>query len=167
MGVFGAFFGCIGDGGFSGCCSRARSGDGGFMLAYISACRGVIGFNVAKWPCSVHEEVHPARPDGGCEREKVRLASPKWAKNAVFRRVGRVFRGRAGGGAVLGEFCRTNRYCARSCRQRALPAWSSPVEWCNRFVSFGVGYALSWSGGSSCPVGWGVSRDLVRMSRLR
>lgn len=122
MGVFGAFFGCIGDGGFSGCCSRARSGDGGFMLAYISACRGVIGFNVAKWPCSVHEEVHPARPDGGCEREKVRLASPKWAKNAVFRRVGRVFRGRAGGGAVLGEFCRTNRYCARSCRQRALPA---------------------------------------------
>ena len=44
---------------------------------------------------------------------------------------------------------------------------SSPVEWCNRFVSFGVGYALSWSGGSSCWVGWGVSRDLVRMSRLR
>ena len=50
--------------------------------------------------------------------------------------------------------------------QRCL-SWSSPVEWCNRFVSFGVGYALSWSGGSSCPVGWGVSRDLVRMSRLR
>ena len=47
------------------------------------------------------------------------------------------------------------------------PRRSSPVEWCNRFVSFGVGYALSWSGGSSCPVGWGVSRDLVRMSRLR
>ena len=45
--------------------------------------------------------------------------------------------------------------------------WSSPVEWCNRFVSFGVGYALSWSGGSSCWVGWGVSRDLVRTSRLR
>ena len=34
------------------------------------------------------------------------------------------------------------------------------MEWCNRFVSFGVGYALSWSGGSSCWVGWGVSRDL-------
>ena len=44
---------------------------------------------------------------------------------------------------------------------------SSPVEWCNRFVSFGVGYALSWSGVSSCWVGWGVSRDLVRTSRLR
>ena len=46
-------------------------------------------------------------------------------------------------------------------------AWSSPVEWCNRFVSFGLGYALSLSGVSSCPVGCGVSRDLVRMSRLR
>lgn len=46
-------------------------------------------------------------------------------------------------------------------------SWSSPVEWCNRFVSFGLGYALSWSGVSSCWVGWGVSRDLVRMSRLR
>ena len=44
---------------------------------------------------------------------------------------------------------------------------SSPVERCNRFVSFGLGYALSWSGVSSCWVGWGVSRDLVRMSRLR
>ena len=47
------------------------------------------------------------------------------------------------------------------------PKRSSPVEWCNRFVSFGLGYALSWSGVSSCWVGWGVSRDLVRMSRLR
>ena len=44
---------------------------------------------------------------------------------------------------------------------------SSPVEWCNRFVSFGLGYALSWSGVSSCWVGCGVSRDVVRMSRLR
>ena len=52
-------------------------------------------------------------------------------------------------------------------RVDALSDRSSPVEWCNRFVSFGVGYALSWSGGSSCWVGWGVSRDLVRMSRLR
>ena len=49
----------------------------------------------------------------------------------------------------------------------SLVARSSPVEWCNRFVSFGLGYALSWSGVSSCWVGWGVSRDLVRMSRLR
>ena len=51
--------------------------------------------------------------------------------------------------------------------QTFLRGRSSPVEWCNRFVSFGVGYALSWSVGSSCWVGCGVSRDLVRMSRLR
>ena len=59
---------------------------------------------------------------------------------------------------------------SRLVREKVLPAWpdgSSPVEWCNRFVSFGVGYALSWSGVSSCWVGCGVSRDLVRMSRLR
>ena len=49
----------------------------------------------------------------------------------------------------------------------SLVARSSPVEWCNRFVSFGLGYALSWSGVSSCWVGCGVSRDVVRMSRLR
>ena len=51
--------------------------------------------------------------------------------------------------------------------QLSLNSRSSPVEWCNRFVSFGLGYALSWSGVSSCWVGCGVSRDLVRMSRLR
>ena len=43
MGVFGVFFGCSGDGGFNGCFSGARSGDGGFMLACISGCGGVIG----------------------------------------------------------------------------------------------------------------------------
>ena len=56
--------------------------------------------------------------------------------------------------------------CAKDALAGAQPR-SSPVEWCNRFVSFGVGYALSWSGVSSCWVGWGVSRDLVRTSRLR
>ena len=53
------------------------------------------------------------------------------------------------------------------CNRSPRKGWSSPVEWCNRFVSFGLGYALSWSGVSSCWVGCGVSRDLVRMSRLR
>ena len=72
------------------------------MLAYISACSGVIGFKVATWLCPVREKVRPAWPDGVREREKVRPASPKWPKNAVFRRVGRVFsrvsrwRGRVG-----------------------------------------------------------------------
>ena len=47
------------------------------MLAYISACSGVIGFKVGTWLCPV--------------REKVRPACPKRPKNAVFRRVGRTF----------------------------------------------------------------------------
>ena len=38
------------------------------------------------------------------ERETVRPANPKWAKNAVFGRAGRVFRGNAAGGGAPGEF---------------------------------------------------------------
>ena len=108
MGVFGAFFGCIGDGGFSGCCSRARSGDGGFMLAYISACRGVIGFNVAKWPCSVHEKVRPARPDLCVSAKKFALQAQNGRKTLFSGALGELFRGSVGGGAVLGKFCRGN-----------------------------------------------------------
>ena len=63
MGVFGAFFGCIGDGGFNGRCLGASIGDGGFVLAYISGCSGVIGFKVGTWLCPVREKVRPARPD--------------------------------------------------------------------------------------------------------
>ena len=33
----------------------------------------------------------PCSPLRGCECEKIRPASPKWPKNAVFRRVGRTF----------------------------------------------------------------------------
>ena len=73
-----------------------------------------------------------------------------------------------------GNFARNSPSGSSSCKRRSLESQrfrvgsrSSPVEWCNRFVSFGLGYALSWSGVSSCWVGWGVSRDLVRMSRLR
>ena len=47
MGVFGVVFGCRGDGGFNGRCLGASIGDGGFMLACISGCSGVIGCKVA------------------------------------------------------------------------------------------------------------------------
>ena len=77
MGVFDAFFGCI--------------GDGGFTLACISGCRGVIGFKVGTWLCSVREKVRPARSAGGREREKVRPAYEKWPKIGVLWRVGRTF----------------------------------------------------------------------------
>ena len=46
-GKVGLRFGHTGVVGFNGCCSGARSGDGGFMLACISGCSGVVGFNVA------------------------------------------------------------------------------------------------------------------------
>ena len=46
----------------------------------------------------------------GCE--KVRRARSKHPKFGVFVLAGRVFRGRAAGGAVLGEYFRANRHCA-------------------------------------------------------
>ena len=106
MGVFGAFFGCIGVVGFNGCYSGARGGDGGFMLACISGCGGVIGCIVATSQLPVREKVRPAWSDGGCEREKVRPAYEKWRKSVVCSVLGEVFRGNAGGRAVLGEFFR-------------------------------------------------------------
>ena len=106
MGVFRAFFSCIGDGGFTLACISGRRGDG--------------GFTVATWLCPVREKVRPARSDGGREREKVRPAHEKWPEIGVLWRAGRVFsrkhrwRGRAGRsfsrlstrGPVLGEFFR-------------------------------------------------------------
>ena len=75
----------------NGCCSGASIGDGGFTLACISGCRGVIGCIIATWLCPAREKVRPARSDGGCEREKVRPAYEKWPKIGVFWRAGRSF----------------------------------------------------------------------------
>ena len=113
MGVFGVFFGCSGVLGFNGCCLGACSGDGGFVLACISGCGGVIGCIVAASQLPVREKVRPARSDGGREREKVRPVYEKWLKIGGLWRAGRVFRGNAGGGAVLGEFFRANRCCVK------------------------------------------------------
>ena len=77
MGGFGAVFGCSGDAGFSG--------------PLLGASSGVVGFNVAALSHLVHEKVRPAWSDGGCEREKVRPARPKWPKFSVFALAGRVF----------------------------------------------------------------------------
>ena len=51
----------------------------------------------------------------GCEREKVRPASPKWQKNAVFRRVGRAF------SRESHWMPRAGRTFSRKCRCR--PSW--------------------------------------------
>ena len=77
MGVFGAFFGCRGDGGFNGCCSGTRSGVGGFNVAMLSRL--------------VREKVRPAWSDGVREREKVRPARSKHPKIGVFALAGRTF----------------------------------------------------------------------------
>ena len=77
MGVFGAFFG--------------RRGVVGFSGALFGVSSGVVGFIVAMFLRAAREKVRPARPDGGCEREKVRPAHEKWPKIGVFWRAGRSF----------------------------------------------------------------------------
>ena len=92
MGVFGALFGCI--------------GDGGFMLAYISACRGVIGFKVGTWLCPVREKVRPAAL---FQRESAKKFAPhaqNGRKTLFSGALGELFRGNAAGGAALGELFR-------------------------------------------------------------
>ena len=113
MGVFGAVFGCRGDGGFNGCCSGTRS--------------GVVGFKVATLSRLVREKVRPAWPDVDVCAKKftlrglmVDVSAKKFAlharntpKSAFLRLLGELFRGHAAGGAVLGEFFRANRPCAQ------------------------------------------------------
>ena len=109
MGVFGAVFGRRGDGGFNGCCSGTRS--------------GVVGFKVATLSRLVREKVRTAWSDGGREREKVCPARSKHPKIGVFTLAGRVFRGNAAGGSVLGEFFAPIGPAHRSCGRRGARGW--------------------------------------------
>ena len=104
MGVLGAFFGC--------------RGDGGFMLACISGCRGVNGCIVATWLCPVREKVRPAWSDGGREREKVRPACSKCPEIGVLWRAGRTFSRLGMRGPVAG------RTFSRKCRWKPR-CWAS------------------------------------------
>ena len=65
----GAFFGGI--------------GDGGFTLVCISGCRGVVGFNVATSQMPVREKVRPALSNGGASAKKFARAR-KMAHNRRF-----------------------------------------------------------------------------------
>ena len=85
MGVFGAFFGRIGDGGFNGCCS--------------GACSGVVGFKVAM--------------GGVLCAKKFALRAHNGPKLAFSGVLGEFIRGNAAVGAVLGEFFGANRPCAQ------------------------------------------------------
>ena len=110
------------------------------MVVSAGAVQGrAVVMAVSCWPTSVPAEVSlvSTSPSGrvlctkkftllglmvGASAKKFALQAQNGRKTLFSGALGEFFRGRVGGGAVLGEFCRTNRYCARSCRQRALPA---------------------------------------------
>ena len=110
------------------------------MVVSAGAVQGrAVVMAVSCWPTSVPAEVSlvSTSPSGrvlctkkftllglmvGASAKKFALQAQNGRKTLFSGALGEFFRGRAGGGAVLGEFCRTNRYCARSCRQRSLPA---------------------------------------------
>ena len=54
------------------------------------------------------------------------------------------------------KLLRVDDVCNKIWARQPSEAWSSPVEWCHLFVSFGLCYALSWSVSSSCWAAWGV-----------
>ena len=54
---------------------------------------------------------HPAWPDVGASAKKFALHAQNTPKSAFLRLLGEFFRGRAAGGAVLGEFFRANWPC--------------------------------------------------------
>ena len=92
MGVFAAIFG--------------RRGDGGFTLAHISGCGGVIGFKVGTWLCPVREKVRPARPGADASAKKFAQRAQKGQKLALYGVLGEFFRANDARGVALGEFCR-------------------------------------------------------------
>ena len=118
MGVFGVVFGCRGDGGFNGRCSGASIGDGGFMLACISGCRGVIGFNVAKSQQPVREKVRPARPGVDASAKKFAQRAQNTPNSAILCQQGEFCLAQGQKCLVLGEECLANGCCnqARSPR---------------------------------------------------
>ena len=91
MGVFGAFFGCRGDAGFSG------------PLLGVSS--GVVGFNVAMLSCLAHEKVRPAWLVGGDSGRKFALHGQNASNWAILGEQGEFCPAHAVRRSVLGEFC--------------------------------------------------------------
>ena len=118
MGVFGVVFGCRGDGGFNGRCLGVSIGDGGFMLACISGCRGVIGFNVATSQQPVREKVRPARPGVDASAKKFAQRAQNTPNMALLCQQGEFCFAQGQICLVLGEECLANGCCnqARSPR---------------------------------------------------
>ena len=76
------------------------------MLACISGCRGVIGFKVGTWPCSVREKVRPARPGADTSAKKFALHTKNGSKSAFCGALGEFFRDNTAGGVAPGEVFR-------------------------------------------------------------
>ena len=95
MGVFGAFFG--------------RRGDAGFSGPLLEASSGVVGFNVATLSRRVREKVRPAGQRHRVCAKIFALRAENTPKLVFLGLLGELFRGKATGGAVLGEFFRANR----------------------------------------------------------
>ena len=91
MGVFGAFFGCRGDAGFSG------------PLLGVSS--GVVGFNVAMLSCLAREKVRPAWLVGGDSGRKFALRGQNASNWAILGEQGEFCPAHAVRRSVLGEFC--------------------------------------------------------------
>jgi len=68
------------------------SGDGGFMLARVSGCSGVIGFKVATWLCPMREKVRPARLDVCVSAKKFALQTQNGRKTLFSGALGELFR---------------------------------------------------------------------------
>ena len=81
MGVFGAVFGCRGDGGFIGPLLWVRSGG--------------VGFNVAMFLRPVREILRPARPDVGASAKKFAPHTKNGSKWVFYGTLGEFFRGNA------------------------------------------------------------------------
>ena len=90
MSVFGAVFGCRGDGGFSG--------------PLLGACSGVVGFIVAMFLRAVRGIFRPARPDVCASAKRFALRAHNGQKPAFDGALGKYFRGNAAEEAVPGEF---------------------------------------------------------------
>ena len=116
MGVFGAVFGCRGDGGFSG------------PLLWV--CSGVVGFNVAMFLRPVHDVCRPARPDVGASAKKFALRAHNGQKLAFDGALGKYFRGSAVVGSRRASLlCRVPGSRARLLAVLTLQCAAKPYWW--------------------------------------
>ena len=94
MGVFGALFGCRGDGSFIG------------PLLWVSG--GVGGFNVAMLSRLVRDIRRPTRSDVGASAKKFAQHTKNGSKWVFDGALGELLRENAAGGVVRGELLREN-----------------------------------------------------------